>query len=422
MPEFISVIEFAGPVDSVVWKSPVQNFNSTSQLIVDEGHWAIVLIEGNAELFGPGRHTLETSNLPFLRGIQAFATGGKSMYPCQVYFVKQVHSMDIKWGNKDKLTVNDPQLDIIMNLMIHGNLTYAIDNPIKFVEKFCGFAPSFSPSETQDKFRGIISTEVSDCITKIVNVARIGYLDINAHLKEISQILYEQLAPYFDSYGIKLVYFLVETITSSADDLAEVKSAKSGARARVITATGEAQAREIQGYSWLDERKADILQALAGNQGSIGGMMGLGVGMMSAGNMGSTLSGVTNDFFAPNSGNNPFPPTNQVGQQPGGPQRFGFTSTENPEPVTPQVTVQGTPHVDVHGMFSQTGAQGGQPPQATQSQQGSVPPQAPPAQPGPKLTFDEVKQKLMELQQLVSLGLITQEDFEEQKKSLLSRM
>ena len=447
MPEFISVIEFTGPVDLVVWKSPVQNFNNTSQLIVDEGHWAIVLIEGQATLFGPGRHSLETSNLPFLRGIQAFATGGETMYPCQVFFVKQVHSMDLLWGSKDLLTVNDPQLDILMNLMIRGNLTYAIDNPIKFVEKFCGFATSFSPDEAVDKLRGIISTEVSDCIAKIVTVARIGYLEINAHLKEISALLQDQMTSYFDSYGINLVYFMVETITSREDDLTEVKNAKAEARARVIDASGQAQAREIQGYSWIDERKTDILQALANNQGSIGGMMGLGVGMVTAGGMGSNLSGVVNDIFSPDSdaGASPFQKTVDPAAQSeshSGPRRFGFTSTENPAPVTPQVTVQGTPHVDVYEMFSQAGSKDdhldiGNQPQAAptgespsegsfssdaRSPMSSAEPVASSSHELPRLSFDEVEQRLTELQRLLALGLITQDDFTEQKKILLSRM
>lgn len=419
MAEFVSVIEFEGPIEAVVWKSPIKNCNSTSQLIVDEGHWAVLLVEGNAELYGPGRHTLATSNIPLLRGIQAFATAGKSMYPCQVFFVKQVHSMDVKWGSKERLTVNDPQLDIIVRLMFHGSLTYAIDNPIKFVEKFCGFAPSFSPDDTVSKFRGILSTEVTDCIAKIVSIARIGYLDINTHLKEISMLLQEQMAPYFESYGIKLVYFLVETITSDVDDLAEVKKAKAEARARVIEATGEAQSRDIQGYSWIDERKADILQALASNQGSIGGMMGFGVGMMSAGSMGSNLNSVVNDVFSSDPSASPF----QLGTQPtGGPQRFGFTSTENPDPITPIVTVQGTPHVDVRDMFSQSGAQGGQISQSLSFQQPGISTQAQPARHEPKLSFDEIREKLGNLQQLLELGLITQEDFEEQKKILLNRL
>ena len=300
MPEIASVIQFEGSPDQLVWKSPVENFNSATQLIVDETHEAIVLVEGNAELFGSGRHTLRTENYFGINKIQRLATGGDTPFPCKVFFVNKVHSLDMQWGTQDALVVNDPQLDIILHLKLHGNLTYVVDNSLKFVEKFTGFTRDFSPEETLAKFRGIISTEVTDCITKIVNVAHIDYLDINAHLKEISQILLAPISQYFEDYGAKLVYFNMETITSREDDLAEVKSAKSAARARVITATSEAQAREIQGYDWLAEKKADILQALAGNDGSIGGMMGAGIGLMAVGPMGQNLTSVVDSMFDPN--------------------------------------------------------------------------------------------------------------------------
>lgn len=307
MPEIVSVIQFEGNPDQVIWKSPKEDFNSATQLIVDETHEAIVVIEGHAELFGSGRHTLNTQNYPFLNSIQVFATGGDTPFPCKVFFVKKNHSMDMQWGTRDVLTVEDPKLEIILHLKLHGNLIYVVDNSLKFVEKFTGFTRDFNPEETIDKFRGIISTEVTDCVTKIVNVARIDYLDINAHLKEISQLLIKPLSGYFDGYGARLVRFNMETITSREDDLAEVQSAKSSARARVITARGEAEAREIQGYDWLSEKKADILQALASNDGSMGGMMGAGIGMMAVGPMGQNLTSVVGDMFDSNNGRNAEP-------------------------------------------------------------------------------------------------------------------
>lgn len=46
----------------LVWKHPEENFNTTSQLIVDPTHEALLVLNGNAaDLFGEGRHTLTTS-------------------------------------------------------------------------------------------------------------------------------------------------------------------------------------------------------------------------------------------------------------------------------------------------------------------------------------------------------------------------
>ena len=42
------VIKFEGPHDALVWKFPIEDFNATSQLIVDETHEALLVVNGNA--------------------------------------------------------------------------------------------------------------------------------------------------------------------------------------------------------------------------------------------------------------------------------------------------------------------------------------------------------------------------------------
>lgn len=421
MPEIVSVIQFEGNPDQLVWKSPKEDFNSATQLIVDETHEAIVLIEGKAELYGPGRHTLKTENYFGLNKIQRLATGGDTPFPCKVYFVNKVHSLDMQWGTQDALVVNDPGLDIILHLKLHGSLAYVVDNSLKFVEKFTGFTRDFSPEQTLAKFRGIISTEVTDCITKIVNVAKIDYLDINAHLKEISQLLFTPLAQYFEDYGARLVFFNMETISSREDDLAEVQAAKSSARARVITAKSEAESREIQGYDWLAEKKADILQALAGNDGSMGGMMGAGVGFMAMGPMGQNLTSVIDDMFDPNmmrgSQADPFGENNNALNSV--PQPFDL-SVEAPETK---------PHVDVRAVLSSNDATSplsnvGEPSQtAPLVVEETVKTEVSSAKPSndKPLSKEEFAAKIKDLQELLDMGVINQSDFDQSKQELLQR-
>ena len=58
------VIKFEGPQDALVWKFLVEDFNATSQLIVDETHEALLVVNGNADLFTAGRRTLSVPNIP----------------------------------------------------------------------------------------------------------------------------------------------------------------------------------------------------------------------------------------------------------------------------------------------------------------------------------------------------------------------
>ena len=62
-----SVIKYEGDDETLIWKHPIEDFNMGSQLIVHESQEAIFFRDGQAlDLFGAGRYTLETQQLPLL--------------------------------------------------------------------------------------------------------------------------------------------------------------------------------------------------------------------------------------------------------------------------------------------------------------------------------------------------------------------
>ena len=70
MAMIAEIIKYEGDNSTFVWKHPCEDFNTTTQLIVHESQEAILFLNGQAlDLFGPGRHTLETQNIPLLRRI-----------------------------------------------------------------------------------------------------------------------------------------------------------------------------------------------------------------------------------------------------------------------------------------------------------------------------------------------------------------
>lgn len=118
-----SVIKFEGSPDDLVWKSPIEDFNTTSHLIVDETHVALLVVNGAAaDLFGPGERTLSLPNIPILRSIVNIPTGGETPFPCKVFYVNMVHQMDILWGTQGPITLEDPLYDIFLHVMLRGSL------------------------------------------------------------------------------------------------------------------------------------------------------------------------------------------------------------------------------------------------------------------------------------------------------------
>ena len=74
--------------ENIVYKYPKTNFNTGSQLIVEESQEALFFSTGKAlDLFGAGKYTLSTNNIPLLSGLRNIPTGGKTPFTCQVYFI-----------------------------------------------------------------------------------------------------------------------------------------------------------------------------------------------------------------------------------------------------------------------------------------------------------------------------------------------
>src|SRR3712207_854595 len=80
--------EYADEIVHRVPESGSGEFRLGSQLVVRESQRAVFFRDGKAlDVFGPGRHTISTNNIPFLTGLIGMLTGGTSMFTAEVYFV-----------------------------------------------------------------------------------------------------------------------------------------------------------------------------------------------------------------------------------------------------------------------------------------------------------------------------------------------
>lgn len=273
------VIKFEGPQDALVWKFPIEDFNATSQLIVDETHEALLVVNGNAaDLFTAGRRTLSVPNIPIARSLIEIPTGGNSPFPCKVFFINKVHAMDLLWGTQGPIALEDPLYDIFMHVMANGSMSISVENSRKFMLKIVGFRDRFTPDDLISKFRGIISTHVKDCISKIMINGMLSYFMMNAHLFELSSVIKERLDKIFEDYGVKIQFFNIETIEVPESDYRKVSEAKERRTSRLI-----------EGYTWQEERQMMIAEKFAGNEGTIGGVGGAVGGFMMGGAMGGSI-------------------------------------------------------------------------------------------------------------------------------------
>ncbi len=282
----IDILKYDGNPEVFAWKFPNSELGTWTQLIVNESQEAVLYKGGQAlDLFGPGRHTLETANIPLLNNLINLPFGGRSPFAAEVWFVNKVDSLDIKWGTPTPIQLQDPKYNVFIPVRAYGQFGIRISDSKLFLKKFVGTMPTFNSNDIIKYLRGTYITLVKDHISSYLVKNKVSLLEINAYLSEISEALKTQLAPTYATYGIELVNFNVNDISADEADAA-VKKLKD--------ALAKKAEMDIIGYSYNQERSFDTLEGAAKNQGSnssqfMGAGLGMGMGLGLGGNMGNAF-------------------------------------------------------------------------------------------------------------------------------------
>ena len=216
-----SIIKYEGDADTLVWKHPIEDFNLGSQLIVHESQEAIFFRDGQAlDLFGAGRYTLETQQLPMLEKLYRLPTDTEGTFHSEVYFFNMAHQMAVKWGTPDKVSLIDPLTDAPMQVGARGLLNFRIADSRKLLLKLVGTTDGLdrhdlmgdSNSYIKDYFRSVVQTGVATNLGAAILQNNIDILQIDLQKLALSQTLRTQIEPYFAEYGIAITELLVEGI------------------------------------------------------------------------------------------------------------------------------------------------------------------------------------------------------------------
>jgi len=273
------------------WKFPSSELSNKTRLIVAESQEAVLLKNGEAVgPFGPGVHVLNTQNYPVLISFIKMATGGVTPFTAEVWFVSKTFKLDIKWGTTSAIQVEDPKYHIILPVRAFGQYGLMVRDTSRFLLSLVGSLPAFVERTLVEYFRGIILTQVKDLIGKYLVEKNISVLQLTAHLGEISEAAEQRIAAELDSYGLELVHFQVNSISTDERDPAV---------ARLRQALAQKAEMDIIGYSYQQKRSFDTLQTAAGNQAA-GGAMNAGIGMAMGMGMGMPMGQTMHGMAAAN--------------------------------------------------------------------------------------------------------------------------
>jgi membrane protease subunit (stomatin/prohibitin family) len=314
--EITSIIKYEGDNSTFVWKHPKEDFSTLSQLIVHESQEAVFFLNGQpVDLFGSGRHTLETANIPILQKLKNIPTGGVSPFHCEVYFVNKVEQMAIRWGTDSKIQYIEPTYGFPLSIGANGEMSLRVVDSKKLLVNLVGTERDLSQNKLVSYFRAFLMTKVKTYIAQVMKNSAINIFEIDEHLIEFSEALKEKLIPDFAAYGIALERFFVTAIAKPDGetqyekfkelhfrqyaDIAEAKlrqqvgviDEQTKAQQTVIASQAAATKRTQEGYTYQQERGFDVAEKAAENEG-VGQFTGMGIGLGTMAGVGGAVGGV----------------------------------------------------------------------------------------------------------------------------------
>lgn len=229
----ISVIKYEGDNETFVWKHPIEDFNMGSQLIVHESQEAVFFLNGKAmDLFGPGRYTLETENLPILNKAYDLPTGKQNPFHAEVYFINKTTQMNIKWGTDTRINFIEPTTGLPLDIGAFGEMNLQVEDSRKLLVKLVGSRSGIKWGEggknfTQslaNSFRPHIVTTVKSYLASAIKENNINILDIDAKLAQLSEYIGVKVSEGFEEYGLCVPQFYIRNVDVPQDgNAAEIR-------------------------------------------------------------------------------------------------------------------------------------------------------------------------------------------------------
>jgi membrane protease subunit (stomatin/prohibitin family) len=278
----------------IVYKHPDQNFPMYSQLTVDSDECAVFFKDGNViGVLPPGRHTLQTQNIPFLGQIVNNFTGGQ-VFISEIFFVKMSPVRGIPYGGPLG-QMEDPLTGELCCPRVFGEMSVRVLEPVKFIVGYSGQAATgdndFILQWVKELFMGAVKTTLGE----LCEVEGKSLLNSMSLSQKLAAAIVAH-APDVNDIGIQILTMPPPNINFSEDDLARLTAAKgeiAKAERGIKIKKAEAQANQFA----LDQKfgqDARYVEKLAGNfQNYAAGqaMMGAGQGMAEHG-VGGGVAGV----------------------------------------------------------------------------------------------------------------------------------
>ncbi len=315
------IIQYEGDNSTFVWKHECEDFSNGTQLIVHESQEALFMLNGQAlDLFGPGKYSLTTQNMPELKRFINKKENDEEPFHSEVYFINKTEQMAIRWGTDSQVQYMDPMFNFPLSIGASGEMSLRVEDSRKLLVKLLGTEKVLTQENLVHYFRAFLMTKVKSYIAQTIKAEKINIFELDEKLQSLSEMLLQKLRPDFMEYGISLERFFVMNVVKPEGDpqyeqfkslyfrqYADVAEAKlrqqvdiideqTKAQKIVIESQALAQKRAQEGYTYQEERKFDTADLIATNK-DVGQFTNIGIGLNAMNSVSSQMTETMNNVL-----------------------------------------------------------------------------------------------------------------------------
>ena len=211
--ELLEIIEWTDDSrDTLCYRFPDDDkaIKRGAQLIVRESQTVQFVYVGEfGDTFGPGKHTLQTDNIPILTKLKGWKYGFESPFKADVYFVVTRTFTGNKWGTQNPIMMRDADFGIV-RARAFGTYDFKIVDTKLFLKEVAGTDHHFRLDEFADVMRSRIVSVFSEALAQ----AKIPILDVATRYSELGQALLPAINPITQSkYGLEITSFILENVS-----------------------------------------------------------------------------------------------------------------------------------------------------------------------------------------------------------------
>ncbi len=211
--ELLEIIEWTDDSrDTLSYRYPDDDkaIKNGAQLIVRESQVVQFVATGQyADLFGPGKHTLSTQNIPVLTRIMGWKYGFESPFKCDVYYLNTRLFTGNKWGTANPVMMRDADFGVV-RLRAFGTYDFRIVDPPTFLREVAGTDQNFRLDEFADTMRSRLVSVFTDALAG----AKVPALDVAGRYGELGDALLPLVNEAMRAkYGLEVTSFIIENVS-----------------------------------------------------------------------------------------------------------------------------------------------------------------------------------------------------------------